>query len=137
MEIPKERLEVLFVDDSPEDLEFFSSLLKESSAGHKIMTASSPNEALRISRDNNLDCIVIDFNMPEQNGLELLDQLSDNKNPSVATLIMTGQPNQTIQADAARKGAYNFIVKDINLTSEELEAIVIKCVKMARSLANS
>jgi len=126
---------ILIIDDSPDDLEFYSTLLSRSAEGHRVLTALSPSQGFELCAQNKIDCLLVDFNMPEATGLEVLEKIVMKGPADMAVILLTGQPRQSIQAEAARKGAYDFLVKDAGMSSDELDLIVTKCVRKARELA--
>lgn len=51
--------------------------------------------------------------MPEGNGLSVIDQLQKSaKNVNIPAAILTGEPHQKAQAETARQGVLDYIMKD-------------------------
>ena len=131
------KLTILIIDDNPEDLEFYSDLLKQGEGNYDILTAQDGEEALALSKDNDIDCTFIDYYLPEMNGMKILEALQDQaKSDILPVVILTGEPNQTIQAEAARKGALDYIVKDVTNTPEQIESVIQKTMDWADGLRN-
>lgn len=60
---------LLLVDDEPIVLNTLSSGL--TNLGYNVASYSSPKEALKIFRDTPFDLVILDYHMPEMNGLDL------------------------------------------------------------------
>jgi two-component system sensor histidine kinase/response regulator len=63
-------LTVLVVDDHPVNLEFAAEALRR--LGHLVVKASSGEEAVALVRTRNFDVALVDIQMPEMNGFEVL-----------------------------------------------------------------
>ena len=69
--VPTERpLEVLVIDDHPVNLEFAAEALRR--LGHLVVKASSGEEALALIRNRTFDVALVDIQMPEMDGFEVL-----------------------------------------------------------------
>ncbi len=66
-------MEILIVDDDPEQIFALESLLE--AQGHSVLTAASGKEAVKVLKASGktLDLIISDVNMPEMTGVELCD----------------------------------------------------------------
>lgn len=129
-----QELKVLLIDDSTDDLEFYGDLLRKCPSVVQVHTALDGEKGLALFRSNPIDCVFIDFNLPEMNGLEILEHLQHDKSGFVATILLTGQPHQKVQAEAARKGAFNYMVKSEGVTAVQLEGAILKAVSSAQEL---
>lgn len=126
---------ILMIDDNPDDLDFYSDLLSQTKQEFQVITAENGEQAMEIFASNIIHCTFIDYNLPEMNGVKILELLSESGKGTVFPLvILTGEPNQTVQAEAARKGALNYFVKDTTNTPEQLEEIIDKTVEWAAAL---
>jgi len=126
---------ILLIDDNPDDLEFYANILNHLDEEYQIHTAESYDEAIPLFNSHDIYCTFIDYNLPEMNGIKILEKLNDLANGKVlAVVILTGEPHQTIQAEAARRGALDYIVKGMATTPEQLEAVISKTVDWAENL---
>jgi len=103
---------ILIVDDD----EAIRELLKEffQGLGYELKTASNGSEALTVINQHNFDCIISDNVMPDMNGLELLDRLSE-QNKKVPFLMITGYPTIETAVEVMKRGAYDYITKPLQL----------------------
>ncbi|MDB5571227.1 MAG: response regulator receiver protein [Hyphomicrobiales bacterium] len=70
---------ILLVDDDAFVRTVVGMELEE--AGHVVWTAPSATEALRYLKDNAFDVALLDYAMPETNGLELAQRIATEKDP--------------------------------------------------------
>jgi signal transduction histidine kinase len=78
---------ILVVDDQEETLISLRHLLERE--GHRVLTASSGDEALRIAKDAELHLIIVDYVMPRMTGRELVSQIRQF-DPFVQIILQTG-----------------------------------------------
>lgn len=110
---------VLIIDDSPEDAErCVRALKKAQGTSYKCIEASGGADGLKIAEEAQPNCILLDYSMPGQDGLEILKQLRSNE-PFVPVIFMTGQGNEIVAARAIKEGAYDYLTKS-SLTTEML-----------------
>lgn len=109
MSVPK----VLIVDDDPLVLEELGEGL--AALGHPVRSASSANEALELfDRHAELKVIVTDIQMPNINGIELLQKLSyKRKVRSFSAIVITGNASLDRAVAALRLQAVDFLQKPI------------------------
>jgi two-component system chemotaxis response regulator CheY len=102
---------ILVVDDSGTVRQQVSMALKQ--AGFAILEAADGQEALNtIESNRNIDMVVCDVNMPNLNGLEMVEKVKsrpENKSLPILMLTTEGQPSMIRRAKEA--GAVGWIVK--------------------------
>lgn len=80
---------ILIVDDEPDTLTFFSSLLRDN--GYETITAENGDEALAKVRDARPDLITLDITMPESSGVRCYRELRQNAEfRSIPVIVITG-----------------------------------------------
>lgn len=104
---------VLIVDDSKSIRSVIKKII--SISGFKIkqsFEAENGREALRIMRENWVDIILSDINMPEMNGFEMLEEMrKDNLISTVPVIIISTESRDERIKDAFRLGAKGFLKK--------------------------
>ena len=103
---------ILLVDDDMASLEVLDEVLTR--AGYDIVCAETGYEALEIVREAAIDLALLDFNLPDTTGAELLQQIKQFQ-PSVPAIIMSANASQGVKLDVFEAGAYTFISKPIDL----------------------
>ena len=108
---------VLIVDDDKQARENISEYLKLS--GYEIFEADSITEAKENISKNDPDIIVLDEQLPDGYGLDLLNVLSKMPN-RIPVIMITGYGNIEMAVEAMKIGAHDFLTKPIkNLESLE------------------
>jgi len=127
---------VLLIEDNPDDAEHYTEMLEQCSPAYKVLHADNGADGIALFKKYKIDCTLIDYNLPQMDGLEILDQILKSSVGYVATIILTGEPHQKIQAEAARKGALDYMIKDIGTTPEKLSMHISKTIDWADRLNN-
>jgi CheY-like chemotaxis protein len=115
---------ILVVDDSAADRILAGRLLEKDGHG-PVRYAVNGLEALAHARLDRPDIIVSDLQMPEMDGLQLVEQARDEF-PSIPVVLMTAKGSEEIAAEALRKGAAGYVPK--MALSRQLTEIVQRIV---------
>ncbi|MBT4098593.1 MAG: sigma-54-dependent Fis family transcriptional regulator [Gemmatimonadetes bacterium] len=97
--------------------------------GYSVDTAGDAGSALRKLEDADYDLLLSDIKMPGMSGLELLEQVR-NRWADLTVILMTAYGTIEDAVHAMRNGAYNYIQKGSESTTEEMEIIVEQALKM-------
>lgn len=121
-------LKVLLVDDEPFILQGLSVLIDWNAQGCEIVkTASNGKEAYSYLKENPVDLIIADIQMPEMTGLELLEKLRNEKISDAHFVILSGYSNFDYAKQAIRNGCMDYLLKPVG--KEELQGILQKVVR--------
>lgn len=107
---------ILLVEDEKRLLDSCRQLLE--AAGYFVVTAPGGQEAISLLKAERFDLMLLDLNMPEIDGLDVLDYLNQAE-ISLKTLIVSGETSFEWVSQAFKKGAYDFIQKPY-----EVEALI-------------
>lgn len=103
---------ILVVDDEVVLAEFIKDAL--SLAGYQVDVALSGGEALAIARKTFPDIVLLDYYLPDMNGLDVLKKLREN-DESVQVLMLTGFNDVPTAFEAMRSGAADYILKPFDI----------------------
>jgi two-component system chemotaxis response regulator CheY len=104
---------ILAVDDSPTMRRMVSATL--SAAGYSVQQAADGCEALELARREAFDLVVTDINMPNMDGIQLIEQLRALEGyKSVPLLVLTTEANAQRKTQGRRAGATGWLVKPFN-----------------------
>jgi two-component system response regulator AtoC len=105
-----------------EDNEFFASLIKQKLENDQREIVVYLNSAdFRMQLHQNPDIVILDYNLPESNGIDLLKEIK-NFNQDIKTILISGQEKVDVVIEAFEFGAEEYIKKDDNaLTLLELK----------------
>lgn len=70
-------IRVLHVDDEPEFVDMAATFLEREDSRIDVRTANSPADGLEILANYELDCIVSGYDVPQTNGIELLETVRE------------------------------------------------------------
>ena len=112
----RESYTILLADDDPDDQELILHAFAEVSTSFNLHIVHDGKEVidfLASTSDNKLPClIVLDYNMPELNGAQVLQKLTDNKRyEKIPKIILSTSGNPKYIQDCLRKGANAYRVK--------------------------
>ncbi len=103
---------VLIVDDEPEAVELLQEFL--GAKGYDVITAGDGAEALRKVMDERPHLILLDVRMPKMDGLEALRRIREI-DKEVGVIMVTGVTEEEIGRQAMALGAFDYIVKPLDL----------------------
>lgn len=103
---------ILLVDDEVNCLRSVKDVIDLE--GFECLTANSGFAALEIFARNDIDIVVTDIRMPNMNGIELLKKIKERK-PSTPVLMLTGYGSIEDAVNSIKLGAYNYILKPVNV----------------------
>lgn len=105
---------VMIVDDSEIDRENYRRLLSRNlEYNFEIRECASGAAAMRAFREDRPDCILLDYSLPDLDGIEFLSAMQAEC-PNYAmplVLMLTGQGTSTVAVEAIRRGATDYLVK--------------------------
>lgn len=102
-------LNILIVDDEPDQLELATIHLSESDPDLIIDTAASSAEALKKVEEKHYDCIILDHVMPGVSGFELAKELKSKSNAPI--ILYTGKGSEELASKSADFGIDNYLMK--------------------------
>ncbi len=106
-EIERER-KVLVVDDSPLTRLVVMRILER--AGYSVEGVPNVKRAIEIADSEDFDYAIIDLELPDGNGVELLERIKE-KNPNIRVAILTTSDTPESRTAAERAGAGAFLSK--------------------------
>jgi DNA-binding NtrC family response regulator len=116
-------IRILFVDDDPQAQKTLSTVLQERYVFISALTAA---EGLEVFEKTDPDVVLLDINLPDKSGLDLLDEILQRPvAPPVIMLTAYGEVDFVKRAIQA--GAYDYIVKPYTL--DHLEGTIRRAVE--------
>ncbi len=110
---------VLVVDDDKDVGEFLRDAL--SRWNYDVSLAVHGREAVRLISHQIFDAALVDIWMPEMDGLQVLDEIKRH-DPALEVVMMTGNPMVETAVQALKSGAYDYLIKPLNL--DELQHLM-------------
>jgi DNA-binding NtrC family response regulator len=88
--------------------------------GHVVLEADTGAVALDVLRQEEVDLLLLDFKLPDTDGLEIL-RAAKERRPAPAVILMTAFASVQSAVEAMRLGAYDYVKKPFNLEEMVLE----------------
>jgi response regulator RpfG family c-di-GMP phosphodiesterase len=124
-----ENMKILSIDDNKTNLLIIESYAKILNL--QIESFLNPKEALESSFENDYDLVIVDYMMPEINGLEFIKGFREkNINTPIIMLTAVGD-DMSLQIKALEYGANDFLSKPINAPA--FKARIINMLKLRKS----
>jgi C4-dicarboxylate-specific signal transduction histidine kinase len=105
------RARLLIVDDEPVIVQILKAVFEDEP--YELFLASSGTEALEIMRRQGVDLLLTDKNLPDINGLELLQE-AKRLNPDAEVIIITGYASLETALAALELDAFDYVLKPLN-----------------------
>jgi len=121
---------ILVVDDEPAIRDLMRRIL--SRAGYEVRTTATAEAALEHLATQPTDIVITDVHLPAMDGLELL-RVGRARYPDVDFIVITGYEDMSSAISAMRDGAYDFLVKPLDV--EHIRRVVSRCAadRLARA----
>ena len=140
---------ILIVEDSPEDRELYRRyLIHDRDYDYTIVEASLGEEGLNLWHQHQPDAVLLDYRLPDLDGLEFLAALQTQKSQTPLPIVMvTGAGSETIAAQAIKAGAQDYLVKgqitpeglklalDATIKTVQLQTQLQECIDRERVIA--
>lgn len=131
---PTTRPTVLIIDDNNDDREYWSEALRSLSFHYLVMEASNAEEGLHILRNQQVDCVVLDFDMPLSGYFTLVELVPDRECPKIAIIILTYLVHPVLSELTKHNGAQDWLVKQ-HTSAEDLHHAIQKAIASVKSLS--
>ncbi|MCG1002820.1 MULTISPECIES: PAS domain S-box protein [Halobacterium] len=105
-----ESIRVLHVDDDEAFGGLASTYLERVNERLDVATVTSTTDALDHLADHDVDCVVSDYDMPEQNGIEFLEVVRED-HPELPFVLFTGKGSEEVASDAISAGVTDYLQK--------------------------
>lgn len=105
-----EEIRILHVDDDPDFVDLARTLLQRESEALDVVSEHSASDGLERLEAQGFDCIVSDYDMPEQNGLEFFDNIPEMY-ADIPFILFTGKGSEEVASDAFSMGVTDYLQK--------------------------
>jgi DNA-binding NarL/FixJ family response regulator len=102
---------VLVLEDHPETREWLTQIIQQAFVQVKLFEASSLAQARKIIGENQLDLALIDLNLPDGNGVEIISEIS-RKSPDTYCVVATIFDDDNYLFPALEAGAQGYLLKE-------------------------
>jgi len=122
-----EKHKLLIIDDDTSILKLLQMRLKDY---YQVITTNKPNKAIEIINSDNIFCLIVDYSMPEINGLDLIETVRKHPKLKAIPIILLTSYEAFDQSEfieyAIKKGANIFLTKKelIDLDKEGIQNLL-------------
>ena len=124
-------LTLLIVDDENEILLSLSRFFGLQDIDLDLVTARNGQEALNIIEEKNVDVALLDINMPEMDGLELLHEIK-KRDYSIQVIMMTAYSTFDKTLRSIELGAVDYILKPFDSLDYVFEVVNESILRLTR-----
>ena len=121
---------LLIVEDFPADRAYYRHALQDSSDRYHLLEARSVAAGLELCRTHSIDAILVDYLLPDDDGLTFLELLAaQSQGHSPPVVMMTGQGSHSVAVRAMKLGAADYLVKQ-EITPELLQSTIRSAINV-------
>ncbi len=122
--MPQKIRNILIIDDNPTDRALYKEYLKnfDDEGQYTYHEATNAKAGFKLYTKIKPDCIILDYSLPDKNGLDLLREMAAI-DPVLPAIMLTGNGNESVAAETIKIGAQNYISKNV-LTPEALNRAI-------------
>lgn len=125
------RLSVLLVEDDRADALLVEELIADAAAEIDCAWAKSVSDAERELRLTHPDCVLLDLNLPDANGIAALERIKE-ADPNTPIVVLTGLNDEHFGMSAVASGAQDYLVKG-RVEPEMLRRAVLYAIERKRA----
>ncbi len=129
---------ILIVSDCVEDrVAYRGYLARSQSLTYEFSEAESIEEGIKCCAESPPDCVVLDYQLPDGNGLDFLDRVASEFSPHEIHVVMLAgySRNEEVIGNVFKQGAMDYISKG-RLSAEALCRTVYKAIEKGTLLSN-
>ncbi|MGF1487334.1 MAG: ATP-binding protein [Prochloraceae cyanobacterium] len=127
----KQKLSLLVIDDEEVDRMAIFRAIAKSNLTADITEASNAEDGFSILEKKNFDCILLDYDLPDLDGLNVLKKIQEKKIDAPVVTI-TGQGTESIAVELMKAGATDYLIKS-EMTAESLEKSLRNSLRIYRA----
>ena len=125
---------VLLIDDDPHYRDYYAQRLQTSTSNYDVVEAATGRSGLDICAKQPIDCVVLEIDLPDLSGFEVLAKLVPRAyHPEIAVIILTRLPNPFLLDLAIKNGAQVALQKSLG-SGDLLAPSILKAISAVQRL---
>lgn len=126
------RIHVLCVDDDLDSADLTALCLERIDDRFVVETAMSAEAGYEYLEENDVDCVVSDYRMPDVDGITFFE-LVQNDYPELPFILFTGRGSASVADDARSRGVTEYLEKNTENRYQVLADQIGNAVEKSRS----
>lgn len=119
---------ILLIDGNDDQRSYYAKRLRNTSPGYDVMEAATGRMGLEIYQSHPIDCVVVELDLPDISGFEVLLTLMPlARKPEVPVIILTRLTNPHLQKVSMQNGAQAYLRKPFT-SGDHLEIAIFKAI---------
>lgn len=102
-------MRIAIIDDEAEVRAFVAATLTE--AGHAVYSFADSRTLITKMRQETFDLLILDWNMPDKSGIEILQWMTQNIDPSIPAIMLTNRNSDQDIITGLNAGADDYVIK--------------------------
>lgn len=124
--------DILIIDDSIDDYELYSRLLRKIFSNYRIDHCESAEDAIEKIEHKKYSLILLDYHLYGMNGIDFLSEIAP-LNQEAPIIALTGSGNEDVATNFMKMGVADYITK-CSVTYDVLSEAILNVLKKARSI---
>ena len=133
LNVKPRRITILLIDDDKKDRTFWSNALRNSAYQYSVLEADSGESGLDLCRNQTVDCVVLDLDMPESGLFTLVQLVPDGERPRMPIVVLTKLMHVNLLELVKKYGAFTCLVKQL-CSTEEVARTIQQAIGSAKSV---
>lgn len=126
-------LRILIVDDDKVDRAVIRRQLRDGAESATLYEAATTADAMAIMQSTPIDCLLLDYRLPDMDGMEFYGDFKTHlDHPPTTVIMLTGQGNETAAVEAMKSGVRDYLVKE-QTTPTSLASSIERAMSAART----
>jgi len=119
---------LLVIDDDELDRNAVVRAVKVLGTGYELQEARDGRQGIELATARTFDCILLDYHLPDIDGLDLLVELRERLGVTAPIVMLTGSGNESVAVEAMKRGAHDYLPKS-QLGPEALLRVVSNAIE--------
>ena len=113
-QVAEQAFTILVVDNEPNTLDLHTRIVQAHSLSNRVFTAHSGRSALETMERENIDLVLLDLQMPEMDGFEVLEKMRANgRLKKIPVIVVTGQVLTEAEMARLNRGVASVLEKGL------------------------
>lgn len=126
---------VLVVDDEPATLDMHARIVQEHSASNRVFKARNGKEAIDLMQREIVDLVLLDLQMPEMDGFEVLEAMQAKETTrKIPVIVVTGKVLSEAEIERLNQGVTAVLAKGV-FSSEETIGHIDRALEQKRRIS--